>query len=234
MKIKIFVRHCNTSSNSAGKRRNSWFSRENCWKNLKSTIDSDTDITVLFDGVPNEEHFLNKDKEGYNLVSKHGGNDGQSFLNLIRYAIDQKVSDDTIFYFLEDDYLHRPGWTNILREGFQYIGVDYITLYDCKDKYFLPMYDELQSKVIHTPNIHWRTTPSTTNTYAMFAKTFKKHYEIHKEYCDLVKGYTRDHEKFLRLWSERSNLVSCIPGYSTHCEPDYLSPCVDWESVSLK
>ena len=226
MKIKIFVRHCNTSSNSTGKRRNSWFSRENCWKNLKSTIDSDTDITVLFDGVPNDEHFLNKDKEGYNLVSKHGGNDGQSFLNLIRYAIDQKVSDDTIFYFLEDDYLHKPGWTNILREGFQYIGVDYITLYDCKDKYFLPMYDELQSKVIHTPNIHWRTTPSTCGSFVMSKKAFEDDYDV----LSTMEG---DHHKFLWLNEHRSRFIlTPIPGISTHCMDGLLSPTINWKQIN--
>jgi hypothetical protein len=65
----------------------------------------------------------------------------------------------------------------------------------------------------------------------MKAKTFKQHYSIHKEYCDLVKGYTRDHDKFLRLWNEGSHLISCIHGYSTHCEVEYLSPCVDWSKI---
>ena len=230
-KIKIFVRHCNISSNSVGKSRPEWFSREKCWENLKSTIDSDTDITVLFDGTPSSDHFLSKDKDGYELVCIPGGNDGKSFLNLLEYVNQQDIDDDTILYFLEDDYYHKPGWGNILREGFEYIGVDYITLYDCKDKYFLPMYDELQGKILSTPSTHWRTTPSTTNTYSMLSQTLKKHYDIHTEYCDLVKGYTRDHDKFLRLWSEGSNLVSCIPGYSTHCETEYLSPCIDWTNI---
>jgi hypothetical protein len=231
MKIKVFVRHCNFSSNSVGKNKPDWFSREKCWDSLKSTSDENTEINVMFDGEPNKEHFLYDPSEGYNLICKYGGNDGKSFLNLLEYVYEQDIDDDTILYFLEDDYIHRSGWTNILREGFEYIGVDYITLYDHKDKYFLPMYDDLQSKIIATPSIHWRTVPSTTNTYAMLAKTFKKHYSIHREYCDLEKGYTRDHDKFLRLWNEGSHLVSCIPGYSTHCEVEYLSPCVDWSKI---
>ncbi len=231
MKIKVFVRHCNFSSNSAHKNRPEWFSREKCWNNLKQTIDSDTEINVIFDGKPNEEHFLSKSSKGYNLVCKQGGNDGQSFLNLLEYVYEQDIDDETILYFLEDDYIHKPGWTNILREGFDYIGVDYITLYDHYDKYFLPMYNDLQSKILATFSTHWRTIPSTTNTYAMKAKTFKKHYNIHREYCDLVKGYTRDHDKFLRLWNEGSHLISCVPGYSTHCEVEYLSPCIDWSEI---
>lgn len=231
MKIKIFVRHCNSSSNSVGKSRPEWFSREKCWNNLLTTSDKDTDITVMFDGEPNEEHFLYNDTRNYTLVKKQGGNDGQSFLNLLEYVYEQNIDDDTILYFVEDDFYHKPEWTNIMREGFEYMGVDYITLYDHADKYFLPMYESLQSKIIATPSTHWRTTPSTTNTYAMLAKTFKKHYNIHVEYCDLVKGYTRDHDKFMKLWEIGSNLVSCMPGYSTHCETEYLSPCIDWSKI---
>jgi hypothetical protein len=231
MKIKIFTRHCNFSSNSIHKNRPEWFSREKCWNNLKSTIDIDTDITVLFDGEPNDDHFLFNDKEGYKLICKYGGSDGHSFLNLIEYVKEQNIEDNTILYFVEDDFLHKPGWTNIMREGFKYIGVDYITLYDHNDKYFLPMYENLQSKILVTPSCHWRTTPSTTNTYAMLSQTFKKHYDIHKEYCDLEKGFTRDHDKFIRLWNEGSNLISCLPGYSTHCETEYLSPCVNWNKI---
>jgi hypothetical protein len=231
MKIKIFVRHCNSSSNSVGKNRPEWFSREKCWNNLKATSDKNTEITVMFDGTPNEDHFLYNDKEGYELVCKQGGNDGKSFLNMLQHVREQNIEDNTIVYFLEDDYYHAPGWSNILREGFEYIGADYFTLYDCKDKYFLPMYEGLQSSLLITPSTHWRTTPSTTNTYAMFFKTFKKHYDIHVEYCDLEKGYTRDHDKFLRLWSEGSNLISSVPGYSTHCEVEYLSPCIKWDKI---
>jgi hypothetical protein len=229
--IKVFQRHCLFSSNSEHKQRPEWFDREKCWNNLLNTSDENTEINVIFDGELNKEHFLSRSSEGYNLICKQGGNDGNSFLNLLDYVYEQNIDNDIILYFLEDDYIHRPGWTNILREGFEYIGVDYITLYDHNDKYFLPMYNDLQSKIIATPSAHWRTIPSTTNTYAMKAKTFKQHYNIHKEYCDLVKGYTRDHDKFLRLWSEGSHLISCIPGYSTHCETEYLSPCIDWSKI---
>ena len=229
--IKVFQRHCNVSSNSIGKNRPEWFSREKCWENLKLTSDSNTEINVIFDGTPSKDHFLYNNESGYNLICMPGGNDAKSFLNLLEHVYNQNIDDNTILYFLEDDYIHQSGWTNILREGFEYIGIDYITLYDHNDKYFLPMYDELQSKVIATPSIHWRTVPSTTNTYAMLAKTFKMHYNIHKVYCDLEKGYTRDHDKFLKLWNEGSHLISCIPGYSTHCETEYLSPVIDWSKI---
>lgn len=225
--IHIFQRHCNFSSNSIGKARPDWFTREKCFRNLLNTLTEEVKLTVVFDGQP-KDHFI-ENYDGFDIVNFNGGNDGLSFLNLINYVEGLDLSEDDIVYFLEDDYIHQDGWVSILKEGFTYIGVDYITLYDHKDKYFLPMYDNLQSKIIVTPSVHWRTCPSTTNTYACRFKTLKKHIDIHKEYCDLEKGFTRDHDKFLRLWQEGSNLISSIPGYSTHVEIEYMSPIVDWK-----
>jgi len=229
--IRIFQRHCNFSSNSVGKVRPEWYDREGCFKNLVRTVNGrdDVDLTVMFDGEPNEEHFINN--YDVNIVKRNGGTDGHSFLNVVEYVEKLDIDNNDIIYFLEDDYIHVDGWVDIMLEGFDSMGVDYLTLYDHKDKYFLPAYENLQSKILATENVHWRTTPSTTNTYACKFKTFKKHIHIHKEYCDLQRGFTRDHDKFIRLWREGSNLVSSIPGYSTHVETPYLSPAVDWEVV---
>lgn len=229
--IRLFQRHCNFSTNSYNKPRPEWFDREKIFDSLVLSLDERVEFTAFHDSGNGsiEDHFLKN--KNINKISQKGGDDAQSFLNLLNYVLEQNYNDEDIIYFLEDDYIHRAGWIDIMLEGFKYIGVDYITLYDCSDKYWLPMYDQLQSKIIATPSSHWRTTPSTTNTYAMLASTFKKHYNIHKEYCDLEKGYTRDHDKFLRLWNEGSNLISCLPGYSTHCETEYLSPCVNWKNI---
>ena len=226
--IYIFQRHCNFSSNSVGKTRPEWFTREKCFKNLLNTLTDNIKLTVVFDGEP-KDHYITK-YSGFELVKlQGGGDDGRSFLNLVNYVESLNLSEDDIIYLLEDDYLHQEGWDQVMEEGFKYIGVDYITLYDHKDKYFLPMYQNLQSKIIATPSVHWRTTPSTTNTYACKYKTFIKHIEIHKQFCDLEKGFTRDHDKFTFLWENGSNIISSIPGYSTHVETEYMSPGVNWE-----
>lgn len=237
--IEIFVRHCNFSANSVGKNRPEWFSREKCFLNLLNTVGL-SKVTVIFDGKVNEDHFV---KKLYNNPPRHydlwelpgGGNDGASFLNMLNFIYNKihsrEIDEETIIYLLEDDYLHHPDWEKIMLEAFNEINVDYVTLYDHKDKYFLPMYEQLQSAIYTTNSSHWRTTPSTTNTYACKAKTLKKHFEIHKQFCDLQKGYTRDHDKFTYLWSIGSNLISSIPGYVTHCETEYLSPCIDWNKI---
>lgn len=234
MKIRIFQRHCKISSNSAKKNnRPHYFSRQGCFNNLLNTIDDNCDITVCFDGsLSTGEHFLqDKIYKNIKIYEKDGGNDGISFLNMIRYVKSLNIPDDDIIYFLEDDYFHKKNWTNILREGFKFINVDYITLYDHNDKYWYPMYENLMTKVICTENVHWKTIPNTTNTYACLAKTFKNDYHIHEVYCDLSKGYTRDFDKFAHLTNEGKTLINPLPGYSTHCENEYMSPVVKWEKI---
>lgn len=229
--IRVFQRHCNFSSNSHNKPRPKWFDREKIFDSFINTLDERVEYTAFHDcGNGNiEDHFLANKK--INKISMFGGNDAQSFLNLINYVNTQNYPEDDIIYFVEDDYLHKKGWIDILLEGFEYIGADYFTLYDHPDKYYLQMYENLTSKVIATPSVHWRTTPSTTNTYACTVGTLKKHFDIHVKYCDLVEKWTKDHDKFTQLWNEGSNLVSCIPGYSTHVESNMLSPTVNWSQI---
>ena len=229
--IRVFQRHCNFSSNSHNKPRPDWFDREKIFDSFMLTLDERVDYTAFHDSGNGEieNHFLNN--KDVNKISQRGGNDSQSFLNVLNHIIKQDYNDEDIIYLLEDDYLHKPGWVDILIEGFEYIGADYYTLYDHPDKYYLPMYESLQSKIIATPSAHWRTTPSTTNTYACKFKTLKEHFDIHIQYCDLVDKWVKDHDKFTHLWNMGSNLISCIPGYSSHVEGNMLSPTIDWSQI---
>lgn len=229
--IRIIQRHCNFSTNSKHKPRPDWFDREIIFDSLIESIDNRVEYTAFHDSGNGkiDDHFLvNKD---VNKISMKGGNDAQSFLNLLNYVIEQNYDNNDVIYFLEDDYLHKPSWIDIMLEGFEYIGADYYTLYDHPDKYYLPMYENLQSKIIATPSVHWRTTPSTTNTYACRFKTLKQHFDIHVKHCDLEAKWTKDHDKFTELWRNGSNLISCMPGYSTHVEGNMLSPTIDWSKI---
>jgi hypothetical protein len=38
-----------------------------------------------------------------------------------------------------------------------------------------------------------------------------------------------DHAKFLALSAKGRKLISPLPGWSTHVETEFLSPCLDWE-----
>tara|TARA_R100000664_G_C2731139_1_gene121692 strand:- start:135 stop:812 length:678 start_codon:yes stop_codon:yes gene_type:complete len=222
--IRIFQRHCSFSSNSAGKERPDWFDREKIFDKFIKTFTDKVEYTAFYDTANGKEHFIfNKN---VNIVETEAGGEAKSFTNVLKYVTEQKYKDSDIIYFVEDDYLHRDGWVSVLLEGVNEIGADYYTLYDHPDKYYLPMYQALQSKIIATSNIHWRTTPSTTCTFACTFETLKRYIDIHLKFCN--DGYTKDHEMFTELWQKGSNLISCIPGYSTHVEANMLAPTIDW------
>ena len=226
-KIKVFLRHYNGAINRKQNVRPEWFSYEKCYRSIKN---ADVDLTILLDGNKENHHFQFDTED--TVIEFIGGSDAASFLFCLETIKNSNPHDEDIIYIIEDDYLHISGWETILSEAFETFNVDYVTLYDHPDKYFLQMYEELQSKVLHTQSSHWRTTPSTCNTYSGKWKTFKKHWDTHIKYCTpehTHDGY--DHTKFLDLWQQGSNLISPIPGYSTHCELPFLSPLINWNQI---
>jgi glycosyltransferase involved in cell wall biosynthesis len=231
--IAVFARHCHFSSASAHKKRMPYFSKEKCYQNLLNTVamEKNVQVTFLLDSFypMKQSHFVRWQTK-YPVIEFQEGNEAGAFLKLLEIVLEQSLDPDTVLYFVEDDYIHKPGWVSILREGISLEKADYVTLYDHKDKYFFPEYEDLESKIFHTSSCHWRTTPSTTNTYAMRKKTLQDHIEIHRKFS-LDRKITADHDKFCALKERGSFLISSIPGWATHAEPDFASPCENWEKV---
>lgn len=224
--IEVYSRQAFFSSISQHKKRLAGFSHELCYQNLLATFDSKlANLTFFFDAArgPISKHFLRHEK---NVIQIEEGTEAGSFLRLLEHVSRLSLDLDTILYFVEDDYLHRPGWGDVLLDGFQIPGVEYVTLYDHKDKYFL--YPDLTSRVFASSRCHWRTIPSTTNTFAVRVKTLQRDLQVHYSYSE-KRSISADHEKFSRLTSQGSMLISPIPGWSTHSEPEFASPFIDWE-----
>ncbi|MBI5272453.1 MAG: hypothetical protein HY861_00535 [Chlamydiia bacterium] len=225
-KIQVFSRHTLFSRISQHKKRLPHFSHEACYHNLLHTIDrTRADLSFLFDASngPLHQHFLSKEKS---VIQIQAGSEADSFLYLLEYIETLRLAPDTILYFVEDDYLHRPGWTQILEEAFQIPAVDYATLYDHRDKYFL--YPKLTSRIFTSFSCHWRTIPSTTHTFATRVRTLLEDLKYHRRYSR-DRQISADHEKFCKLTNKGRLLISSMPGWSTHAETDYASPCIAWE-----
>lgn len=223
-KIEVFSRQAFFSSVSQHKKRMNGFSHEKCYQNLIETFDFErANLTFFFDAArgPLAEHYLKNEK---NVVQIQEGTEAGSFLRLLDYVTKLDLHPETLIYFVEDDYLHRPNWLDILLEGVAI--ADYATLYDHKDKYFL--YPKLKSHIFATSSCHWRTTPSTTNTFALQFKTLIRDLSIHQRFS-LGRAISADHEKFCYLEAQGIMLISPMPGWSTHAEPEFASPCIDWE-----
>lgn len=227
--IEVISRHAFFSSISSRKKRLPQFSHERCFQNLLETFDpGKANLTIFFDSAkgPLAEHFL-KSETRYPIVEIQEGSEAGSFLRLLDYVSKLDIDPEAILYFVEDDYLHRPGWIDILQEAFQIPGVDYATLYDHRDKYFL--YPKLTARIFATASCHWRTTPSTTNTFAVRFKTLLRDLSIHRKFSE-GREISADHDKFIRLQKRGGLLISSIPGWSTHAEPDFASPCIPWKN----
>ncbi|NDE51361.1 MAG: hypothetical protein EB029_03825 [Actinobacteria bacterium] len=223
--IQVFVRHCFYSPNTElrGHSRPSWFDKAAVFQNLLDTTDHNlADIHVVYDEHFGklEETFLSKFE---NVTVINAGNEAQSFLKTLELVFSYDFDDETIIYLLEDDYLHKPNWSPILLEAFT-LPVEYASLYDHLDKYIGKQYRTLSSQIFATKSCHWRTSPSTTNTYASRYLRLKEDKAIHKHYSESAqKGVSRDHEKFVYLGKSGRRLVTSIPGYSTQCDDFLLS-----------
>jgi len=234
--IEVFIRMTvDSATPMSGGTRPSWFSKEVCFQSVWNYKDDYTRITVLFDGDIPENHWIfnyctqEKTDTGppLHIVNMNAGSGHASLLLQLAYATSQSLDDNTIVYILEDDYLHCPDWPKILREGLTTshmqpaIPFDYITLYDHRDKYTLKMYEGLVSQIAFTESCHWRTIPSTTDTFACRFKTLKTDAPITAHF------YNADHERFLYLGRHHGRRIgSCIPAYSTHAHSDFISPCM--------
>lgn len=244
-KLHIFYRHVHIEKSNQ-KMRPTWFSFENCFTNLISSISNDDlklkiDLVIMFDGDENTfnkdflSHILNqkKIKESIDIevVKFQGGSDGKSFHTTIDYANKKRYSDNDLIYFLENDYLHVPNWVDKLHSLLKSpIPFDYVSLYDHKDKYqfserFHNSHLGLMSKLYVTDHHHWRTTPSTCASFIVNSRTLR-------EDSDLIKKGGMDHQFFEVLNNKGRILLSPIPGLSTHLLTGLMSPIVDWEEIS--
>jgi len=232
--IEVFIRHCYYSKiqELPDRIRPSWFNKIKVFENFKNTLNSNLiNYTIVYDEFYGsiDKTFLAKEK---NVEIIKCGNECDSFLKTLEIIQSKNLSDDTIVYLLEDDYLHRPGWSEVMLEGFD-INSHYLTLYDFD--FFIAK--GWLCEIFTTPSSHWRAVPATTNTFACKYKTLIEDMEIQKEYS--IYGiremdeysYSRDYNKFWELQKQERYLISPMPGWSTHCDENHISPVIDWKKV---
>lgn len=235
--IHIFYRHTNASK--VGSYRPYWFDYNKCFINLMESIDHYRDkvkVNVVFDGDITK-NFINQFAHLFTTIEINAGSDIGSWNetnHIIRsQCIDNIIQKDDLIYFLENDYLHVDGWVPKVLELFKDYKDKYVSLYDHADKYF--DYDKLESKIIATSNHHWRTTPSTCGSYIINRDVFVEDFEeielINRLCYDM--GPTPDHYKFklLNIYKNRQVLTP-IPGLSTHVMHGLMSPTIDWEKIN--
>ena len=208
-----------------------YISNENCLKNFVSVF-GNQNLHIIADNCSEDTLKMITKYVHPNSIETVSVGHGAGTFNL---ALDMALEydDETIVYFVENDYLHKPGSDKVLVEGLQ-IGYNYVALYDHPDKYmnganpFVEDGGEV-TRVMLSESCHWKITNSTTMTFAAQVKTLKEDESILREY---TKGsYPRDFEMFLALREKQHGLITPIPGYSTHGETAWLSPLTDWSAL---
>ena len=232
--IEVFIRHCYYSKlqELPDRTRPSWFNKIKVFENFKNTLNPDLiNYTIVYDEFYGsiDKTFLSQEK---NVKIIKCGSETDSFLKTLEIIQSRNFDDEQIIYLLEDVYIHRPGWCDIMLEGFV-IGSHYLTLYDF-DFFISSGY---LCEIFTTTSSHWRAVPATTNTFACKYKTLIEDLEIHQKHS--INGvkeeegfhFSKDYDKFWELQKQERYLISPMPGWSTHCDANHISPVIDWKKV---
>ena len=201
------------------------FPLEECqWHVIADNVSENT-LRMIYGYIP---------KEYVECVSV--GHGAGTFRLAYEYAL--KYNDDDCIYFLENDYLHRPGSLDTLKEGIVYGKGAYVTLYDHPDKYGYDTANPLvynggeKTHVFLTKSCHWKYTNSTTMTFAAYVDVLRKDKDIFWKWTKTKHPY--DFQIFIELYLKRKRrLLSAIPGYSTHGETKYLTPLTSWNKIAV-
>lgn len=229
--MKIIYR---ISDSGYNKVKPSYINNENCLRNAAKVF-KDAEWLVIADNISEAtdymiQNFIHVDDTEYVSVGHGAG----TFNLALDHAL--TLSDDEIIYFLENDYLHREGSLEVLKEGLN-LGSSFVSLYDHPDKYLDPQnggnpYCEggaEDTRVYLTKSCHWKITNSTTMTFAAKVSTLKRVEPILRKYTQGT--YPEDFKMFLELRELGEILITPIPGFSTHGETQWLSPTINWEQI---
>ena len=189
---------------------------------------SPEEVICIADNSSKEQCLFFAEKS-FSFYRSSKGNSGS-----FRLAIDlANLHPADIYYFVEDDHLHLPDQKSYLAAGLEHF--DFVSLYDHPDKYQINCYPGLQRQVLATSVGHFASSPSTVMTFACKVETLHRAREILLDHAftDEALKAPRDHEMFIDLAKKGFTLGTSIPGRSTHCERQLLSPYVDWRAYAL-
>ena len=170
--INVYYR---LSDGGYAKEKPHYVNNKNCLSNFLSRFQNEN-INIIADNISDETWDWINNLPTLPLLTVERtslGSGAQSFNHALKQALD--LSDDSVVYFVEDDYLHKENSSKVLLEGIK-LGADYVTLYDHPDKYINGINPHVtdggeETKVFLTDSCHWKFTNSTTMTFATTVKT---------------------------------------------------------------
>jgi hypothetical protein len=232
-----------------------YINNENCLKNFIRVFGKD-DVLILFDEeyclreyyresthdikqAISNFHYLKDwcDDEQIDYEYIQAGSSAKSFNLALDVAL--TFDEDEIVYFVENDYIHKIGSKEILKNIFKSIVSDnlFVSLYQHPDKFlhsslggnpFVNLDNSYVTYLYEGDDCHWNVVDSTTMTFATKVKTLKKFEHILREFT--VGTYPHDAQMFWKIGKNGGKLITPFPSYSTHGETKWLAKFVDWEN----
>jgi hypothetical protein len=227
--MKVFYR---ISDGSYKKERFQHATKQGCLENFLKHFPKE-EITLYADNVKDDTYTWLQ-TYGMNILRTNGGSSAGGFRIVLEDALN--LPDNEIIYFVEDDYLHLENSRQILIEGLE--RAHYVTLYDHVDKYIPASYGgnkfitddgAEETRVFLTRSRHWKLTNSTTMTFATTVENLREDGYIWRKHTQGT--YPHDFDCFIELRSNGKTLASPIPSLSTHCEPMWAAPLIDWTNI---
>ena len=229
--MRIIYRISDTGYNKV---KPDYINNENCLANATKEFD-DSIWSVIADNVSKDTNDMIQKYVTRDCILYTEKGNGAATFNL---ALDEALTydDDEIVYFIENDYLHKPGSQKIIQEAFE-LGASFVSLYDHPDKYMAPSkggnpYCEggaEDTRVYLTDSCHWKITNSTTMTFAAKVSTLKRTEETLRKWTS--ESHPNDFQMFLDLRAQKELLITPIPGLATHGETAWLSPFCKWHLI---
>lgn len=240
--LNIFYR---LSDKGENKERLSYINNKICLDNFLKEFPEEC-IEIVADNV-NDETMSWLQTYNFKCIHRTYLGNSESFWFTFKKALN--LPSDDYVYFVENDYIHKSKSLNALMEGLEIS--DYITLYDHPDKYDDSINPHVKnggeiSKVLLTNSSHWKTTNSTTMTFASNVSILQEDKFIFKLFTvGIIKNgvlflkyfqkrrFPADYRIFSFLTRFKSRiLISPIPGFSTHGETKFLTPLIEWEQYA--
>ncbi len=231
-KIALYYRICDQGY---PKEKPDYITKEHCLANaVREFPVSEVEWHVLADNVNEKTFQMIQKYVPSDVIDRVSVGYGTGTFRMV-YENAMQQDDDTLIYFLEDDYLHVPHSLDYLKEAAECNFTDYLTLYDHPDKYkngknpYVTEGGEV-SHVYWCGHRHWKQTNSTTMTFAAFGNVLKKDKKTFLRWTD--GRHPWDFIIFTDLRKMKGRQLSCpIPSCSTHGESSFLAKGIDWKKI---
>lgn len=205
-----------------------YITNENCLKNFVSVF-GNQNLEIIADNCSKETlQMVTKYCHPNKITTVSVGHGAGTFNLALDMAL--KWEDDEIVYFVENDYLHLQGSSQILEEGFK-LGAPYVTLYLHPDK-FIPPFNGGNPEVDQDGGYPTKIFRGETQLFGMFnstTMTFAAQVKQLKEDEAILRKWTSgthpdDFKMFLELRDNGKALLCPLNTFSTHGETNWLAP----------